>query len=332
MTTAGPNAIRTDAPRTTRRQFLETSVAATVAWGLSSCERVEEKPMDVAATEIPVVDTHQHLWDLERFELPWLKGNEALEKQHLFPEYDAATVGIPVVQTVYMEVDVAERQLFDEADWAILQVQSAENKMAGAIIGGRPDREDFAKTIDRYRENREIKGTRRVLQGPGTPPGFCLGGDFVQNMHRVGAAGWTFDLCLRGTDLSSGAELAKRCADTQFVLDHCGNPVPTDADLSAWRDSLSRIAERPNVVCKVSGFVANAKGAWTVDQLGVVVEHVRDRFGEDRILFGSDWPVCNLTASLKRWYEALQEITASWSAAQKRKLFHDNAVRIYRLA
>lgn len=282
-------------------------------------------------SNIPIIDTHQHLWDLARFRLPWLDGGGPLATSHTMEDYLREAAGLDIVQTVYMEVDVAPEQRAAEADYVLDLCRRPDNPMAGAVIGGRPDADDFAETIARFARDSHIKGMRQVLHG-GTPPGTCLNEAFVHGVRRLGEAGLRFDLCLRAGDLPDGARLAEMCPETRFVLDHCGNPDAQASDRSAWQRGIEAVAKRPNVVCKVSGIVASAKpDAWTPDDLAPIIRHVADAFGRDRIFFGGDWPVCTKTATLRQWVEALQIIVADWSEADQRRLFHDNAAAFYGL-
>jgi len=119
----------------------------------------------------------------------------------------------------------------------------------------------------------------------------------------------------------------------QFILDHCGNANVQSPDLSQWRRDIAAVAERPNVACKISGIVASAKpGAWTAGDLAPIVQHCAEVFGPDRLVFGGDWPVCTLAATLRQWVTALRQIVAAWSEERQRKLFHDNAIRVYGLS
>ncbi len=127
--------------------------------------------------------------------------------------------------------------------------------------------------------------------------------------------------------------LLRPSANRPIVLDHCDNPNVQAPDRSQWQRDIADLAQRENVVCKISGIVASAKpGAWTPDGLAPIVRHCAYVFGKDRIIFASDWPVCTMTATLRQWIEALQQIVSDWSETDRRKLFHDNAVRFYNLA
>ncbi len=171
---------------------------------------------------------------------------------------------------------------------------------------------------------------RQVLHG-GQPHGYCLEPKFVEGVKRLGQYGLCFDLCLRPEELIDGAKLADRCPEVKFVLDHCGN-APIVGEREVWDRGLVEIAQRPNVVCKISGIVAQCKpGHWKPSDLAPIVHRCREVFGIDRVMYASDWPVCTLAASLREWTTALQEIVQDWTEEDRRKLFHDNAERFYKL-
>jgi len=156
---------------------------------------------------------------------------------------------------------------------------------------------------------------------------------FIENISTLSSYGLSFDICVLAKQLPIAINLVSRCPAVSFILDHCGVPQVKEKILDPWRAHIAEIAKFPNVVCKVSGLVAYADPQkWTLEDLRPYVDHVIACFGWDRVLFGSDWPVCTLSASFKQWAEGLQSITASAGEMNQRKLFHDNAIRAYRLS
>ena len=311
---------------TDRRAFLHAAAAA-IGVGAMSSSGSSAPPDDLA-----IIDTHQHLWDLRRFRLAWVEKGSDLDRDYLPDDYAAAVKGLNVVKAVYMEVDVVPEQQTAEAEWILELIRSRKTPTVGAVISGRPASADFPTYINRWKETPEIKGVRHVLHAPTTPPGFCLSPEFQRGVRHLGAIGKRFDICIRPAELVDAARLAAECPDTKLILDHCGNADVRSMDRSAWKRDLARVAERPNVVCKVSGIVASARGGrWTADDLAPIVEHVLDTFGADRVMFGGDWPVCTLAATYARWVDALKSIVRNRPAAEVRKLFHDNAARFYGL-
>jgi len=281
----------------------------------------------------PIIDTHQHLWDLGRLRLPWLKEGTPLARNHLMVDYLKEVEGLGVVKSVYMEVDVDPTQHRAEANHILDLCRRKVGPLAGAVIGGRPSSEEFGKELDRYRDEPLVKGVRQVLHGGGTPAGYCLTPEFVRGIRWLGDRGLSFDLCMRPGELDDAIKLVDQCPKTAFILDHCGNASVRSKDLGSWRDAISRLAERPNVVGKVSGIVASAApDPWTPEDLAPVVNHVLAAFGPDRVVFGGDWPVCTRAASLRQWVEALRTIVRDRPQGDQHKLFHDNAIKVYRLA
>lgn len=315
--------------RLDRRAFHRMALGATaggLAWAAAGVAcGADDEPL-------PIVDTHQHLWDLAKFQLPWLKSAGTLAKNFLMSDYLQATDGLNVVKTVYMEVDVAPEQQDAEIEYVTELCRRDDNPMVAAVVSGRPASEGFAAYLARHKDNSYLRGIRQVLHGPGTPRGYCLEKAFIAGIRRLGEQGWSFDLCLRSDELADAVQLVDACPDTRFVLDHCGNASVVSADLSAWRRDISALAERKQVIAKVSGIIASgAGGKWSLENLAPIINHTLDSFGPDRVVFGGDWPVCTLAASYRQWVEALKTIVGKRSPSEQRKLFHDNAVAFYRL-
>jgi L-fuconolactonase len=282
-----------------------------------------------------IVDTHQHLWDLGRFSLPWTKGDKILGRNFLMSDYLQAIEGLKIAQTVYMEVDVEPAQQEAEARYAIEFCQRDDNPMAAAVISGRPAGDGFRDYILKFKGSPYIKGLRQVLHVSSTPPGYCTDPNFVRGIQLLGEHGLSFDLCMRSGELFDADKLVAQCPHTRFIVDHCGNMSVPEKDAGkrqAWMQGMRHLADHDHVVCKVSGIVASAAEDWTVEQLAPNIQFTLDTFGPDRVMFGGDWPVCTLRASFARWVTALDEITSGQSAAARQKLFHDNAVRFYGLA
>jgi L-fuconolactonase len=300
---------------------------------------------------LPLIDTHQHLWDLSKFRLPWTSSAPSLNRSFLTSDYLEATRGLNVVKAIYMEVDVDPTQQVAEAEYIIDLCQRDDNPTVAAVISGRPaDADGFRAYITRLKDSPAIKGVRQVLHGAGTPPGYCLQPSFVKSIQLLGELGLSFDLCTRPRELGDAVKLADQCPDTQFILDHCGNAEPSIvADLNSvvkgdpthtywhtrkqWMDDIQALGDRPNVVCKISGIIAQVRpGDWTANDLAPTINHCLDSFGADRVVFGGDWPVCTLGAPYSSWVNALKIVIAKRSEADQRKLLHDNAARIYRLS
>lgn len=280
----------------------------------------------------PIIDTHQHLWHRDQFRLPWIEPGSVLDRDYTVADYLDEAQGLDIAMTVYMEVDVAEEQQADEAAWAVDMCRNTTHPTVAAVVSGRPASPVFERYLSTALRAPEIVGLRQVLHGKSTPPGYCLQPAFIRGIQGLGERGLTFDLCMRAAELPDAAMLIDECPETEFVLDHCGNPQILEADQSAWMRDIAMVAERPNVVCKISGILASARpGQWTATTIAPFVNRCVEVFGHDRVLFGGDWPVCWLAASLEEWVTALREVVSGWSPEDRRKLFYSNAMRVYRL-
>jgi L-fuconolactonase len=184
------------------------------------------------------------------------------------------------------------------------------------------------RTLDALSARPSVRGIRHNIQGEA--PGFCTQASFVDGVRKVGARGLTFDLCATHDQLSDVIRLVHACPNTRFVLDHCGKPAVRDRLLDPWRGDIARLAECENVWCKISGLVTEASlASWREEDLVPYASHVVERFGADRVLYGSDWPVLTLAAQYADWFRFTEQFTASWSADERRAFYGGNALKVY---
>lgn len=277
-----------------------------------------------------IVDTHQHLWDLNSFSYAWLQSVPSLNRSFRMSDYLEATRGLNVVKSVHVEADVDEQFMEDETGYVLDLADRPDNPLAGVVACGRPERSDFRSYLDKIVGHPRLKGIRRELHAQ--PDDVCQSETFIQNIRSLDGYGLSYDLCVLPRQLPIVMNLASTCPDVVFILDHCGIPEVKERVLDPWRTHITEIAKLPNVYCKVSGLVAYADPEqWKEEDLRPYIEQVISCFGWERVMFGSDWPVCTLSASYRKWVETLITITRNAGEANQRKLFHDNAIRVYRL-
>jgi predicted TIM-barrel fold metal-dependent hydrolase len=311
-----------------RRTFLSAAagVAATPLLAADPPKKDDKKML-------PVIDTHQHLWDPAKLKLSWLKKGSPLDAGFGPEEYAAATKGLNVVKSVYMEVDVVADDRQKEADYVVGLCKEGKTPMAAAVLGGDPADKNFGTYVAQFKDSKYVKGFRRVLHVDATPAGYMLKDDFVKGVQLLSDLGMIFDLCVRPAELTDVAKLLDKCPDNRFVLDHCGNPQAkfTDKQFDQWKADTTEVAKRKNVMVKVSGFIANGyeKGKWKAEDLAPVVDHVVDTFGVKRCMFGGDWPVCTLAGSYSDWLTALRQIIGGRPEEDQKRILHDNAARLY---
>ncbi len=277
-----------------------------------------------------IVDTHHHLWDLSLFNNSWLEGVPALKRSYRPGDYQEATRGVEVRKSIHVEADVDEPHMLGETRYVLSLAERKDNPIEGVVAAARPEKPDFRKSLGAIAGHPKLKGLRRVLHTQ--PDSVGQGRTFIENVRALGEHGLSFDLCVLARQIPIAIRLVRECPGVTFILDHCGVPQVKERVLDPWRAHIREIASSPNVWCKVSGLVAYADPVhWTPEDLRPCVEHVIECFGWDRVMFGSDWPVCTLSATFKKWFEALSFITQAASEAERQKLFGENAVRAYRL-
>lgn len=291
-----------------------------------------------------ITDTHQHLWNLQRIDLPWVKTLPRLNRSFDQAQYEQATAmtdqsefAYEIARTLYMEVDVPDEDIDREIAWGLEHCQQPDNRMVGMVAPCRPESGDFARSIELARANPAIRGFRRVLHTDATPPGTCLTDNFIASMKQLGERSLPFDICIRREELGNVVQLARRCPETRLVLDHCGNmDVRIGAeDKSRWEQDIREIARQENVWCKISGFVWTLQSQdWSYDRdIKPVLQVVWESFGPDRILFGGDWPVCTLSSlSFQQWLNSIYRFAAGHGPDAVEKLFSINAEKVYQLA
>ena len=298
---------------------------------------------------IPLIDTHQHLWDLDRLKLNWVAGEPKLNRSFRTADYLAAVEGCGLEQSVYMEVDAAEESKDQEV--ADIRELCADPQVptAGMVASANPAAAGFLDWLSVQQDNPHLKGVRQILHGATTEAGYCLQDAFVEGVRTLGEQGLLFDICIRPAELDDALKLALRCPETYLVLDHCGNAVPeivagvkqpSDFDSAwsyqheaeQWKDQIAAIAECPNVYCKISGILARVPEDWDATLLAPTVNHCLDCFGPQRVLFAGDWPVCLLGGDLSSWVQAVRQLVAERSEKWQHGLLHRNARRLYRLS
>lgn len=298
---------------------------------MSDSTHVDFAALEGVIRHTPIVDTHVHLWDPAHLRYPWLDGIELLNRPYLLEDYQAATSALPVTKMVFLQCDCSPAESLAESQW-VSEIAKREPRLQGMVVHAAVERgRAVADELTAYADNPLVKGIRRLLH---TNPqeDFCVQPPFIEGVRELANFDLTFDLCANAAKLPYVIELARQCPDVSFILDHIGVPDIAGDSFSVWRDHITDLSRLPNVMCKVSGVATCADHeSWTIDDVRPYVLHVIDAFGWDRVAFGGDWPVALLATTYLRWVQTLHTIIADASQTQRRQLFHDNAVRFYRL-
>lgn len=280
----------------------------------------------------PIIDAHVHIWDTDRFPIPWLEEIPKLNKRNWIDDYFAATGELPFQGFVYLQVEVSQPYALIEAQ--TIAALAEVDKRVLAIVPWAPleEGERVRIFLEQLKSiSPKIKSIRRIVQGEADPE-FCLQPGFIRGNQILAEYDLTSEICCYYTQLAANIEMVKQCPHTQFILNHIAKPNIRAGEFQPWADQLTELASLGNVVCKISGATTEADHEnWTLDDVRPYVEHALSAFGEDKVLFGSDWPVVTQAATYQRWVETVEEITKDLSEEQKNKLWRENAIRFYRL-
>ncbi|HEY0120872.1 MAG TPA: amidohydrolase [Rhizobium sp.] len=275
-------------------------------------------------------DSHLHIVDRKQLAYPWLASAGALNRDSLYEDYAREAHRCGIADTLHMEVDVAEDDIERETDYVKGLAQKPGSLIRGAIAACRPEDAGFPAYLERVLADPFVKGFRRVLHV--VPDDVSEGAPFRENLKRLAGTRLTFDLCVLPHQIVKAIALVDLNPDVQFILDHCGVPAIKDGLSEVWRSGIAEIAKRPNVIVKISGVVAYADPeSWTVATLRPFVEHSIASFGWDRVIWGSDWPVCTLGGGLSTWVAATHALTQGASADERARLYQRNAKSLWSL-
>ncbi|WP_176086785.1 amidohydrolase family protein [Martelella sp. HB161492] len=288
---------------------------------------------------LEIIDSHIHLWSPDTVTPPWLIDAPALNRTFGLEEWRAAAGEgdeFHLAAAVYVEIDAAPEDLATENRIVFSMTADPANPVKGAVIAARLSQGDIEAQLAPWLSDKGLKGARQVLHMPTAAPGLCLEPLFIANLKKLGRLRLAFDACMRPDELSDLAQAAEAAPETTIILDHAGNPGDAffaggmdQPTLALWRQGLRQLAALDNVYCKISGLtlpndagIRKAQGA---------LDALVDSFGEDRVMFASNFPVNRLGTASRPWIDFLISATARRGTAWQAKFFGENAARAYRL-
>ncbi|MDT4935057.1 MAG: L-fuconolactonase [Pseudonocardiales bacterium] len=274
------------------------------------------------------IDAHHHVWDLSVRDQPWTAELPALRRSfglaELKPQLASAGIGATVVvETINVAAETPE----------LLALSAVEPVIAGVVGWVRLTCPDVASRLAELKAGtggERLVGLRHQVQGE-PDPDWLDRTDVRTGLAAVADLGLTFDLLVRPEQLPAAVRLVRSLPDLRFVLDHAGKPQIARGDLEPWRTQVAELAQSPNVAVKLSGLVTEAAPGWTVQTLVPYAQVLLHHFSPDRILFGSDWPVCVLAADYERVAQVAAELVEQLSPDEQAGVFGANAMHWYGL-
>ena len=280
--------------------------------------------------DCPVIDTHVHLWDPASIRYPWLDGNTLLDRPYLLDDYHQAFQGIDVRAMVFVQCEAEFSAYAREAAW-VAQQALAESRLK-AMVAWAPLEKGRAVEADLaiLKQHSLLRGVRRIIQFEDDID-FCLRPAFIEGVRTLAEHGLSFDICIDYRHMANILKFVAALPEVPMILDHIGKPSIRDGTMQPWASQMRELARLPNLFCKISGVATEAAADWTPEQLRPFVDVAFDAFGFDRTMFGGDWPVTLQAITPQRWVRFLDDALAGTSASQRRRFWHDNAVRCYRI-
>ncbi|NEW83034.1 MAG: amidohydrolase family protein [Mariniphaga sp.] len=274
-----------------------------------------------------IIDSHNHFWNYDPIEYDWINDSMNVIRQDFLPENLKITIQEAGVDGV---ISVQARQSVEETDWLIGMAHQSD--FIKGIVGWLPlIQDDMEVYLERYTGETILKGLRHVIQGEPDPE-FILRKDFNRGISLLMKYSLVYDILIVERQLPNTIRFVDQHPNQVFVLDHIAKPLIGKKELSPWKENIMELAKRENVNCKISGMVTEADyQKWTPSQLLPYFEVILEAFGPDRLLFGSDWPVCLVATSYKNWIELVRKSISQLSESEQAKILGGNAIRLYQL-
>jgi L-fuconolactonase len=271
------------------------------------------------------IDSHHHLWRYDPVAFDWIPDSmPELRRDFLLPELEEEMRQALVDGSIAVQA----RQTLEETIWLLA---TAGGSSIYGVVGWAPiAAPEFPDVLDALRRNPLLKGLRHIAQAE--REGFLLRPEFQRGIRDLRGSGLVYELLVHAPQLPEAIRFVDLHPDQPFVLDHGGKPEIASGEIEAWRRDLQKLATRSNVVCKVSGLVTEADAdTWTPGQLGAYFEEMLEAFGPERLMIGTDWPVCTSRCSYKDWWAIVEDWVRPLSPSEQAQILGGNAVRVYNL-
>jgi L-fuconolactonase len=274
-----------------------------------------------------VIDSHQHFWEVGRFHYPWMTRDlGVLYRDYLPEQLEPILRANGVTQTVLVQASNSVA----ESRW-LLSLADANSFIAGVV--GWVDLMSPAvdAELDELTAHPKFKGVRHLVESE-PEDDWLVQPAVLAGLKRLASYGLSYDLLVHTRHLRYVPEVARNCPELRLVVDHLAKPPIARNEIKEWLTALEPVAALPNIHCKLSGLVTEADWtSWQPHDLRPFIDCALELFGVDRLMFGSDYPVCLLAATYDRVLDAFQEILKGLSEPDREKIFSENAARFYRL-
>ncbi|TWI58631.1 L-fuconolactonase [Pseudomonas duriflava] len=278
--------------------------------------------------EIPRIDAHQHFWRYVPDHYRWIDDSMLVLKRDYLPN-DLK----PLLKAHQISGCIAVQARQSEQETNALLALAKEHPWIAGVIGWVDVRDaSLPDALDRWQDVQRLRGFRHQIQDEANPNEFLADTAFNQGVAILQTRGYLYEILIKSSSLAATYDFARRHDRQPLILDHLGKPPVTHGNFQTWAEQLAPLAALPHVHCKLSGLITEAEWAtWQPDQLLPYLNQALELFGPERLLFGSDWPVCRLAGEYDQVYQLTQQALASLSASERAAIMGGNAIRLYGL-
>lgn len=274
-----------------------------------------------------IIDAHQHFWQYDPSRQDWINEQMSVLRRDFLPGELGA---IYAKQGVSGSLAIQAEQ--SEAETAFLVRLARENDFIKGVIGWTDLRSpDLPQRLDVYSKMPELKGFRHIVQAEADPR-FLLREDFLKGIRQLAPYGFTYDILVYPHQLGAVLDFVRLFPRQAFIIDHLAKPYIKEGNFTGWASLMRSIAASPNVYCKLSGLITEADWQhWTYENFLPYLDLVFEVFGTDRLVFGSDWPVCLVAGTYQQVMELLVRYLEPLSEKDRQKIWSQNAIDFYGL-
>ncbi len=274
-----------------------------------------------------IIDSHQHFWQVGRFDYPWMTPEvEVLCQDYLPPALEPILKRCGVEKTVLVQASNS----LEETRW-LLSLADQYPFIAGVVGWVDLTGKDVGRQLDDFVRHAKFKGVRHLVESEPADD-WLIQPSVLEGMRTLAAYGVSYDLLVHTRHLKYAKILAESCPGLRLVIDHMAKPPIARNELADWAREIKELTAYSNIWCKLSGLVTEANWAdWSADDLKPFTDTALEYYGPRRMMFGSDWPVCLLAASYDRVLEAFQLLLAELSDKDRERIFSKNATEFYRI-
>ncbi|MGL1885115.1 MAG: amidohydrolase family protein [Reichenbachiella sp.] len=271
------------------------------------------------------IDSHQHFWNFEKEKHNWINDDMAVLKRDFAP----SDLKLCLEETGIGGCIAVQADQKEEETNFLLELSNANDFIKGIVGWVDLRAENIAERLKHYAQFEKLSGFRHVVQDE-QDPNFMLGEAFQRGMSLLKDYGFTYDILIFPTQLEAALETVKRHSDQKFVIDHIAKPYIKEGKIDEWATYMRQIAAHDHVMCKVSGMVTEADWTeWKYEDFVSYMDVVVETFGVDRLMYGSDWPVCLLGGDYKEVKSIPDRYFEKFSKEEQEKIFGKNAVDFY---